>query len=120
MLSHFVPFGLVLTSNLLLTLGRLPSCPQPPRAVEITGIVTDAQDAAIAAAEIKIVDSDTGNEQTTMTNESGRYVIVNVTPGTYTVTVSKQGFTVYRITAQKVDVGTTITINAMLEVGLTS
>ena len=35
---------------------------------------------------------------------AGTY-LVNVQPGTYVVTVSKQGFTVFKINAQKVDVG---------------
>ena len=58
--------------------------------------------------------------QSTLTNDTGRYVIANVAPGTYSVTVSKQGFTVFKINAQKIDVGTTLTINAALKVGSTT
>jgi hypothetical protein len=67
-----------------------------------------------------VVDSATSSAQTTLTNETGRYVLVNVAPGMYTVTVSKQGFTVYKISSQKVDVGTSMTVNATLKVGSTT
>ncbi len=71
-------------------------------------------------AEVRMLDNSTGTSQTTLTNETGRYVIVNVQPGTYVVTISKQGFTVFKISAQKVDVGSAMTINASLKVGSTS
>src|SRR5215470_19234084 len=71
----------------------------------ITGLVTDESNAAIVGAEVKIVDTATGSAQTTLSNETGRYVLVNVAPGTYVVTVSKQGFAVFKISSQKVDVG---------------
>jgi hypothetical protein len=86
----------------------------------IAGLVTDESNAAVVGAEVRVVDTSTGGAQSTLTNESGRYVIVNVAPGTYTITVSKQGFTVYRISAQKVDVGTSMTIDAPLKVGSTT
>src|ERR1044072_872433 len=63
----------------------------------VTGLVTDEQNAVVAGAEIHLLEGATGISQTTLTNETGRYVIVNVQPGTYTVTISKQGFTVFKI-----------------------
>ena len=47
-------------------------------------------------------------------------MIVNVQPGTYIVTISKQGFTVFKINAQKVDLGSSMSINATLKIGSTS
>src|SRR5207244_13429271 len=41
-------------------------------------------------------------------------------PGTYVVTISKQGFTVFKIPAQKIDLGASMMINASLKVGSTS
>jgi hypothetical protein len=86
----------------------------------ITGLVTDESNAAIVGAEVKIVDTATGSAQTTLSNETGRYVLVNVAPGTYVVTVSKQGFAVFKISSQKVDVGTSMTVNAALKIGSTT
>jgi hypothetical protein len=86
----------------------------------LAGLVTDEQNAAIVGAEVRIADPSTGTALTTTTNDTGRYVVVNLSPGTYAITVVKAGFTVYKISAQKVDVGTTLTVNATLKVGSTS
>jgi hypothetical protein len=74
----------------------------------------------VAGAEVRIVDLALGTGQSTMTNDTGRYVLVNVSPGTYAVTVSKQGFAVFKIASQKVDVATSMTVNAQLKLGSTS
>src|SRR5262249_32553908 len=83
----------------------------------ISGLVTDEQTAAIAGAEVHLLEMATGTALTTTTNEAGRYVIVNVSPGTYVITVSKPGFTVFKINSQKVDLGSSMSINATLKVG---
>jgi len=82
--------------------------------------VTDEQNAAIFGANVRMIDSATGAALTTVSNDQGRYVLVNVNPGTYTITVSREGFAVFRVAAQKVDVGTTMTINATMKVGSTA
>src|SRR3954454_9931386 len=86
----------------------------------VTGLVTDEQNAAVAGAEVRLLESATGASQTTLTNKTGRYVIVNVQPGTYIVTISKTGFAVFKINAQKIDLGSSMSINAALKIGSTS
>src|SRR5215467_5007904 len=117
-------FGLVLTHiALILTAALLPTVPawsQATSTATVTGLVTDEQGAIVPAADIRLVDVDTGSALSTQSNETGRYVIVNVPPGTYVITISKQGFAVYKVSAQKVDVGTTMTVNAALKVGSTA
>jgi len=103
-----------------LTLNAPPAWSQATSAATLSGLVTDEQNAVIPGAEVRIIDAATGNTQVTLSNETGRYVFVNVTPGTYSVTIGKQGFTVYKVSAQKIDVGPAITINGMLKVGSTS
>jgi hypothetical protein len=82
--------------------------------------VTDEQGATIPGAEIRVIEAATGLSQTVMTNESGRYAFVNIAPGVYTITVTRQSFAVFKVAAQKVDVGTALTINAALRVGTTA
>src|SRR5882724_6528153 len=105
---------------LLLAFCTVAGWSQATSTATISGLVTDEQNAAVVGAEVRLLEMATGSAQTTMTNETGRYVIVNVSPGTYVVTISKQGFTVFKINAQKVDVGTSMTINAPLKVGSTT
>ena len=118
--SRFTPALFVLSLAILLGLGTTAAWSQATSTATVTGLVTDEQNAAVAGAEVRLLENATGASQTTLTNETGRYVIVNVQPGTYIVTISKQGFTVFKINAQKVDVGTAMTINATLKVGSTS
>src|SRR5690242_10497816 len=102
---------------IVLNAGAWPAWPQATSTSTVAGLVTDESTTAVAGAEVRMVDSATGGKQTTLTNEPGRYVMVNVAPGTYVITIAKEGFTVFRINAQKVDVGTAITINGALKVG---
>ena len=55
-----------------------------------------------------------------MTNSVGRYTIVNVSPGVYDLTVTKEGFTSSRVSAQKVEVGQVLTLDLALQIGATA
>ena len=83
----------------------------------VTGVITDEQGAVIPAAEIKLVESSTGSARTIQTNESGRFTVVNVPPGTYDLTVAKAGFQTSKAIAQKVDIGATLSLNLTMKVG---
>ena len=86
----------------------------------ITGVVTDPSGAAVAGAEVKLVDVSTSSTQTTTTNEVGRYSFISVTPGVYNLNVVHPGFTSAKLQGQKVDVGSALALNVTLEVGATS
>src|SRR5579883_898590 len=86
----------------------------------IIGVVTDPSGAAIAGADVKILDPTTNTTLSTTTNEVGRYTFVSVPPGTYDVTISHAGFTQAKMSDQKVSVGLTLTLNAALQIGATS
>ena len=101
-------------------LSSTPAWSQATSTATISGLVTDEQNAAVVGAEVRILDMATGTAHTTITNDTGRYVMVNVEPGNYTITVSKQGFAVHKIASQKVDIATSLTINATLKVGSTT
>jgi hypothetical protein len=115
----FLGFTALLVA-ILVAAGAVPAWSQATSTATISGLVMDEQNAAVAAAEVRLLEMATGGSQTTLTNETGRYVLVNVQPGTYAVTISKQGFTVFKINAQKVDLGASLSINATLKVGSTS
>jgi hypothetical protein len=62
-------------------------------AAALNGIVRDASGAVIPGAAITLTNVDTGTRQTTSSNSTGTYSIVNIAPGHYTVTAQRQGFT---------------------------
>jgi hypothetical protein len=86
----------------------------------ISGQVVDPQGAAIVGAVVDLTDVSTDSRQSTMTNEVGRYLLVNVAPGTYDLAVSKVGFKQTKLVGQKVAVGLELTLNVTLQVGSTS
>ena len=58
----------------------------------IQGTVTDTSGAAVAQAQVKIVNEGTGAERNLSTDDGGNYTAAELPLGTYTVTISKQGF----------------------------
>ena len=70
----------------------LPAWAQTTSMGTITGLVTDQSNAIVPDAAVTIKDTATNEERTANTNSAGRYVFVNLPPGTYDITVTKPGF----------------------------
>src|SRR5271170_3682086 len=83
----------------------------------VLGTVTDSTGGAVAAAEVTLTDTSTNISRTTSTNETGRYILVDVQPGTYNISINKSGFRVAKISNQVVTVASTLTLNVALEIG---
>src|SRR3989441_10255235 len=83
----------------------------------VTGVVTDPQGGTVAGAEVTLTDVGTKSARIATTNDSGRYHFASIKPGLYDVTISKSGFKVYKAAAQRVSVGTQLTVDVPLEVG---
>ncbi|MBV8831368.1 MAG: carboxypeptidase regulatory-like domain-containing protein [Acidobacteriaceae bacterium] len=113
--SHFV-FCLAL----LVGLSSHRAWSQATSSATVTGQALDPQGAALPGAEVRLTDTATNATSTATTNDAGRYVFVNVTPGTYVMGFSKAGFASYRVSGQEVEVGTTLTVNATLQLGSTT
>jgi hypothetical protein len=92
------------------------ACGQNANVGEIRGIVQDDSGGAIPGAKVVITNVSTGVTQTVETNSAGVYSAPFVPPGTYTVTMSKQGFKSLVQTDVSVQVGTTA-VNGTLQVG---
>lgn len=83
----------------------------------VTGSVTDNAGAAVAGATVKLVDPGTNVSLTATTNSSGGFVFDLIQPGTYTVTVEKDGFKKVVSTGNVALVNQPATVNIVLEVG---
>ncbi len=97
-----------------------PAWTQSTSTGTVSGQVADQQGAAVAGAEVKLIDVATGTPRTTATNDTGRYSFINVDPGQYNVEISKTGFALSKLANQKVDVGQVLTLNAVLQLGSTT
>ena len=59
---------------------------------EIRGTVTDPSGAVIPGVSVTILNTQTGGRRDLVTNNSGIYDAVSVLPGTYSITLTKEGF----------------------------
>lgn len=86
----------------------------------VTGQVTDPSGAAVPGATVALVGTTTNNSLTATTDSDGRYVFSSVEPGDYTLRVSKAGFQRAVVGGLHVQVLTSSTVNARLEIGQAS
>ena len=85
---------------------------------EITGVVTDASGAVLPGVTVEAASPALIEKvRTATTDEAGRYAIVNLRPGTYTVTFSLAGFSSFVRDRMVLPSDFTATINAELSVG---
>src|SRR5262245_46306542 len=83
----------------------------------IGGTVDDASHALIPGATIKAVNTQTGVESSTITNESGVYNFPALIPGTYKVTAELPGFRPHTFSDVQLSAGSPIRLNFTLQVG---
>ena len=112
-------FGLVVVCMGIL-LSAMPAWAQAVPTGNVSGLVADQQKAVIPGAEVTLLDVTTNASRTTITNEQGRYIFVNVPPGTYDISVGLAGFSTAKVSKQKVTVGQELTIDVTLAVGAIS
>ena len=86
----------------------------------VLGTVTDSSGATMVDATVVLRNTATNNQTTQTTNGAGQYTFVNVAPGTYEVTVKKDGFRTSTVTALTVEVAKSYTVDVKLEVGAVS
>ena len=86
----------------------------------IAGTITDPSGAVISDAQVKAVDQEKGFAFTGKTDSSGRYVVRQVPPGTYAVTVEATGFQSQRKDSVVLNVNDNISENFALKVGAAS
>lgn len=83
----------------------------------ITGRVTDVSGAAVAGAEIRIINKETRVTAAVRTNDAGNYTIPYVLPGTYDLVAEFAGFTKAERQNIEVRVGDVLDIDIALQVG---
>lgn len=106
-------------SILIMVLFLLPaSVPgQTAATARISGLVTDANGAAVAGASVKLVDKTTKAERTDTTNEEGRYAFPNIDPGVYDITITVRGFRTAVFSDVKANIADVTIRDATMEAG---
>ncbi|PYV26193.1 MAG: hypothetical protein DMG24_07660, partial [Acidobacteria bacterium] len=83
----------------------------------IVGTVTDPSGAAIPGAAVQARQGATNFLREASSTETGRFVIAELPPGLYDLTVTKEGFTTYAQTGITVAVGQASTVDVTLKIG---
>ena len=110
-------FAVLLFGSAVLWLSSAkPAWAQSTSTGTVAGSVTDPSGAVVAGATVMLTDTSTKSSRSVTTNEAGRYIFVDVTPGAYDVSISKPGFSTTK-TQTAVNVGSTVTLNLSLQVG---
>ena len=87
---------------------------------EVTGRVTDSQDAAVHAAIVRVVNQATGVERKTTTNSEGLYFVPFIPPGDYQIFVQAPGFATAASPTLSLNVGQALVYTVKLKIGTMS
>src|SRR5208282_5674119 len=106
----------------LSAIGILVLCSGPPAFGQgvtgsITGYITDPSGAAIPNAKVMATEVRTNVATTRNADVAGLYLITNILPGDYNITVEATGFKVFTQSQVHLEVGGTVRADAKLEVG---
>src|SRR6202167_1635128 len=82
----------------------------------LTGTVTDEQGRTVPQAKVRAIEAATGLQRATETSSQGDYELLDLPPGTFSVQISKDGFSTFIAEHVQQVVGQTRTLNAKLYV----
>lgn len=89
-------------------------------AASLAGSVVDTAGAVIPGATVEVRNTATGTVERVVTNASGVFQVPGLSPGTYTVTVTLEGFKTFSLTDVRVLSAAPTEVKAVLEVGTLS
>src|SRR5438093_1451077 len=87
---------------------------------QISGTVKDQSGAVLPGVEVTVTQTETNIPRSTITNETGSYVLPNLAVGPYRLEAMLPGFRTYAQTGIVLQVNSSPVINVVLEVGQVS
>ena len=82
----------------------------------IQGTVTDQSGAVVPGANVEVRNVDTNNVRAQTTGADGRFVFLQLRPGTHRVTVTLQGFATHIQEDVSVTVGQSVTVLSLIHI----
>jgi hypothetical protein len=83
----------------------------------IAGVVRDDTGSTVPNAKIAVVNTGTGQRRETSTNESGEYVVPQLSPGSYRITVTSAGFQTSVVESLTLNIAERATTDVVLKLG---
>ena len=97
-----------------------PAAAQTITTGNITGTISDAQGGVLPGATVTALHTDTGTSYEAVTGTDGRFTILNVRVGTYTVAVNMSGFKDQKQEKVAVELGAERTVDFKLQLASVS
>jgi len=107
----------IAASVLILMFAFFPSARAQSANAQLSGLITDTTGAVVSAAEIKAVNLATNVPYSGVSNDSGIYVLPELLPGIYSLTVTAQGFGTERRSGLRLSTGDHLSQNFALKPG---
>src|SRR5213595_1747212 len=109
----------VLTALVVLLVGSTITCTPgwAQATAQITGNIRDASGAVLPGVEVKATQTETGITRTTISKETGSYVLPNLALGPYRLEAALAGFRSFVQTGTVLQVNSSPVINPTLQVG---
>src|SRR5262245_37403123 len=102
---------------LLVALMSTSAAAQGTATSSITGVVVDSGGGFVPGATVVVKSDSTGAESTTVSGANGSFTVPALNVGSYTVTVSLQGFKTQVLKSVPVNAGIPATVRAVLDIG---
>ena len=112
--------GFAVLAVLVLAWAIPQRCGAQINTVNLSGTVLDPQGLAVKGAKLTLTSAATGAPRTATSDANGRYEIVGIAPGTYSLRVEAAGFAVLDASALTLTLGSTPEYNPQLQLKTTS
>jgi hypothetical protein len=109
----------VITALALIVGARVPLAAQQFSAT-LRGTVQDSTRAVVVGAEVSVTNTGTNDTQTVVTDSDGTYIVPQLRPGFYRITVKKDGFKTATLDQVKLDVQQVRGVDVTLDLGQAS
>ena len=86
-------------------------------AATVTGAVQDSSKAGITDAKLKLINTQTGTENESSTNQEGGFLLPGVIPGEYTLQIERDGFATTQVNGIALNVGATKNLLIRMKIG---
>ena len=83
----------------------------------LLGTVQDLFRATIPNAKLKLINSQTGTENDTVTNDQGGFLLPGIIPGTYTLQIERSGFATTQLNGIVLNIGDTRNLLIRMKIG---
>src|SRR6266516_1623082 len=114
-MCKFLRFSLIAFAFVIL--GAMAASAQSTVTGAIGGVVMNPAKEVVPGATVSVRNIKTNKEATAQSDDQGRFIVTNLQPGTYAITINSTGFSAFTQDRVVVEVGRTTSLDVPLSVG---